>query len=322
MCHALGYPPASLYRALKPQNKKLRKRGGRSPRKLSQEEESHVHDILNSPKYCDMSPPEIFTTLLDKGRYHCSVRTMYRILQKHGQTTLRQQARAKNYARPELLATRENELWSWDITKLKGPRKWQYFHLYKIMDVYSRYVVGWMVADREKDDLAKKLIEETILRQNIRPETLTLHADRGSSMKSNTVAQLLSSLRVTKTHSRPHVSNDNPYSEAAFKTLKYKPDFPDRFGCVEHARAHCRAFFEWYNTKHHHSGIEMFTPEQVHYGTWRKVYENRKRVLQKAAEENPERFVKGKPVLRKIPSEVWINKPKSEEERELVKTGK
>lgn len=320
MCDVLNYPRASLYRALakgfaRPSSKVKRV----SHRKLSQEEETTILSILNSPRFRDMAPAEIYATLLDEGRYYCSARTMYRILSKHGQTSQRRQANAREYARPELLATRPNELWSWDITKLKGPAKWQYLLLYTIIDVYSRYIVGWLIADRESETLARELITETILRQEIIPGTLTLHADRGSSMKSNTVAQLLMNLSVKKTHSRPHVSNDNPYSESAFKTLKYRPDFPDRFGCIQDAKAHCRRFFSWYNSQHHHCGIAMLTPEQLHYGTWKTVIKEREKVLTQAFMIHPERFVKGLTKIKTAPTAVWINMPKNEQVEESEK---
>jgi putative transposase len=219
-----------------------------------------------------MAPAEIFFTLLDEGQYYCSERTIYRILQRCQQNVQRRQKTAGNYSRPELLATKPNQLWSWDITKLKGPKKWTYYYLYKIMDVYTRYVVGWMVAYRESAELAEDLIAESCFKQKIQRDQLTLHADRGSSMKSNLVAQLFADLGVTKTHSRPHVSNDNPYSESAFKTLgnpslweKYRPGFPESFGSIEDARNFCRNFFFWYNNQHRHSGIAMLTPELVHY---------------------------------------------------------
>jgi putative transposase len=256
-----------------------------------------------------MAPGEIYATLLDEGIYLCSERTMYRILSRHGQNRIRRQSAPRVYVKPELLATRPNELWSWDITKLKGPVKWTYYNLYKIMDVYSRYVVGWMVAHRESAVLARDLIEETCRKQEILSGTLTIHADNGSSMKSNTLGQLLIDLGVAKTHSRPHVSNDNPFSESAFKTLKYRPGYPERFGSIEDARLFCRDFFAWYNTEHRHSGIAMVTPEHVHYNTHREVMEKRARTLSGAWNHHPERFVKGKPVVKNVPGEVWINKP-------------
>lgn len=310
MCDALTYPRASYHRVLK-QPKKItglsRKRV--SHRKLTETEEMTIIDLLNSPRFRDMAPAEIYAQLLDEGRYYCSVRTMYRLLVRHGQCVQRRQRNPRNYTKPELLATKPNQLWSWDITKFKGPVKWQYFLLYKIMDVYSRYVVGWMVAERESEALARELIAESILRQEIVPGTLTLHADRGPSMKSNTVAQLLVDLQVRKTHSRPHVSNDNPYSESAFKTLKYRPDFPERFGSIYDARAHCKRFFRWYNAEHRHSGIAMLTPENVHYKNWKRVTEKRRDVLEQAFIFHPERFVKGISKVKSVPKAVWINKP-------------
>jgi transposase InsO family protein len=203
-------------------------------------------------------PGAVFATLLDEGVYHCSLRTMYRILDEAGETRERRdQLTHPAYQKPELLATGPNQLWSWDITKLKGHAKWTYFYLYVILDVFSRYVVGWMVAPRETAELAKRLIADTCDKQNILPDQLTIHADRGSSMTSKPVAFLLADLSVTKSHSRPYVSDDNPYSESHFRTLKYRPDFPERFGCIQDSRAFCQEFFTWYNEEHRHSGIEL-----------------------------------------------------------------
>jgi len=221
--------------------------------------------------------------------------------------------RHPQYSKPELLATGPNQVWSWDITKLSGPVKWSYYHLYVIMDIFSRYIVGWMVAHRESSALAKKLIGESIDRQQVEEGQLTLHADRGSSMKSKAVALLLSDLGVTKTHSRPHTSNDNPYSESQFKTLKYRPAFPKRFGSIEDARGFCRVFFQWYNKKHCHSGIALYPPEVVHYGQAEKVRVQRQEVLDAAYQHHPERFVKKPPVSQKLPEAVWINKPALEQ---------
>ena len=236
---------------------------------------------------------------------------MYRILTcEHGGVKERRKGHQRNnYRKPELLATRANEVWSWDITKLKGPVKWTYYYLYVILDLFSRYIVGWMIAHREQDALAKRLIEETCLKQGIVPGQLTVHADRGPSMKSKVVAHLLADLGVTKTHSRPHVSNDNPYSESQFKTLKYCPDFPDRFGSIQDVRVFCQSFFNWYNKEHRHSGIALMTPEQVHYGKSKFIYELRSQVLMEAFHKNPTRF-KGKlPKPFALPEAVWINKP-------------
>ncbi len=308
LCEALGVARSSYYRStgIKLKPRVMRKP---SPRKLSEDEEQKILDIVNSDRFCDMAPGEIFHILLDEGRYYCSERTIYRILERNLQNVQRRQKIAGNYSRPELLATRPNQLWSWDITKLKGPKKWTYYYLYKIMDVYTRYVVGWMVAYRESAELAEDLIAESCFKQRIKPDQLTLHADRGSSMKSNQVGHLLADLGVTKTHSRPHVSNDNPYSESAFKTLKYRPDFPENFGSIEDARSHCRDFFSWYNKEHRHSGIAMLTPEMVHYNFVDEVVEKRNRIYQKAYKANPERFVNGMPKAKLPDNEVWINKP-------------
>ncbi len=223
--------------------------------------------------------------------------------------SVRNQLRHPQYSAPELLATRPNQLWSWDISKLRGAVKWSYSYLYVILDVYSRYVVGWMVASRESAALAKRLIRETCERQGIARDQLTIHADRGSSMKSKAVALLLSDLGVTKTHSRPHVSNDNPYSESHFKTLKYRPEFPRRFGCIEDARSHCADFFRWYNTEHRHTGLGLLTPADVHHGLAKEKIAKRASVLSQAHAKHPERFPRGVPQPPALPKEVWINKP-------------
>ena len=249
-------------------------------------------------------------TLLDEGVYLCSIRTMYRVLAKHKEVReRRRQVRRPHYTRPELLAAGPNQVWSWDITRLKGPSKWTYFQLYVIMDIFSRYVVGWMVAYKEHSTLARRLIEDSCHKQQIQPNQLILHADRGSSMTSKTVSELLCDLKVVRTHSRPHVSNDNPYSEAQFKTLKYCPDFPEGFGSIEDARIFCRRFFDWYNNRHKHSGIGFLTPEQVHYGLTDEIVSRREDVLLAAFKENSRRF-KGKvPCVARPPVKVWINPP-------------
>jgi putative transposase len=236
---------------------------------------------------------------------------MYRILtDEHGDVKERRRhVQHPNYTKPELLATAPNQVWSWDITKLKGPVKWTYFYLYVILDIFSRYVVGWMVAHREQDGLAKRLIEETCLNQGIQPGQLIIHADRGSSMRSNAVAHLLSDLGITKSHSRPHVSDDNPYSEAQFKTLKYCPAFPDRFGSIQDSRCFCQEFFSWYNKDHYHSSIGLMTPEWVHYGMAEDVFGRRSTVLAKAYEKHPKRFKGKMPKPPALPEAVWINKP-------------
>jgi putative transposase len=247
---------------------------------------------------------------LDEQRYLCSERTMYRLLAVHQEVRERRnQLRHPRYAAPELVATAPNELWSWDITKLKGPAKWVYYYLYVILDVFSRYIVGWMVAERESAALAEQLIATTCARQGITPGQLTLHADRGSSMRSKDVALLLADLGVTKTHSRPYTATDNPYSEAQFKTLKYRPTFPERFGCLQHARRFCEPFFAWYNTAHRHSGLAMLTPHDVHHGLAAQRLAARATVLAAAHTAHPERFPRGIPTPGTLPRAVWINKP-------------
>ncbi len=307
LCLALGEPRSSWYRFRKPPT--IPKVKSPSFRRLRIEEERRVLDVLNSERFRDMAPAEIYATLLDEGIFICSVSTMYRILSRNRQSIIRRQAPPRIHTRPELLATRPNQLWSWDITKFKGPTTWTYFYLYKIMDVFSRYVVGWMVAYKESASLAEDLIAQTCLNEAIQPGQLTIHADRGSSMTSKAVSELLIDLGVIKTHARPHVSNDNPYSESAFKTLKYRPDFPDRFGSIEDARLFCRRFFAWYNNEHRHSGIALMTPLSVHNGTHTAIANNRQSTLTGAYHLHPERFVRSIPKVKLVPDQVWINKP-------------
>jgi putative transposase len=272
-----------------------------------------VLDELRAERFMDDAPAQVYATLLDEGAYLASQSTMYRLLAANGEVRERRdQLRRPNYAKPELLATRPNELWSWDITKLFGPQKWTYYYLYVILDVFSRYVVGWMVAHRESAVLAEKLISETLAKQGIQPGELTLHADRGSSMKSKPVAFLLADLGVTKSHSRPHVSNDNPFSESQFKTMKYRPEFPDRFGCIQDARAFDQPFFAWYNDDHRHSGLGLHTPASVHYGQAAAIRNERAVVLAGAYAAHQERFVRTMPQPPLLPTAVWINPPMPE----------
>jgi putative transposase len=280
-------------------------------RALSDEERGKVVEILHQERFMDKAPATVYATLLDEGTYLCSTRTMYRILGKEGEVRERRdQLRHPHYSAPQLLATGPNQVWSWDITKLLGPVKWSYFYLFVILDLFSRYVVGWMIAHRESAVLAERLIRETCEKQNIESGQLTIHADRGSSMTSKPVALLMADLGITKTHSRPHVSDDNPYSESQFKTLKYHPTFPERFGSIEDARAFCQQFFPWYNTEHRHSGIGLLTPATVHYGHDAIVTNQRQLVLTAAFSNHPERFVRGAPRPPRVPDAVWINKPK------------
>jgi len=288
----------------------------RAPRALSDEEQASVLEVLHSERFADTAPAEVVATLLDERTYLCSERTMYRLLAGNGEVRERRnQLHHPAYARPELLATRPNELWSWDTTKLRGPQKWTYYYLLVILDCFSRYTVGWCLAYRDTAKIAERLIAETLAKQGVDRDSLTIHADRGSSQASKPVAFLLADLGVTKSHSRPHTSNDNPYSEAQFKTLKYRPEFPERFRSMEEARAFCREFFTWYNEAHRHSGIAFMTPEAVHYGRAEAVNEIRGSTLATAFAAHPERFVRKPPAPPKVPSAVWINKP--EERREV-----
>jgi putative transposase len=307
-CEALGVSRATYYRSRRP--KPPRRPRPPPPRALDRAERRAVVDTLNSDRFADQAPAQVHAALLDEGSYLCSVRTMYRILDENELVRERRdQLRHPAYAKPHLVATRPNQLWSWDITKLLGPVSWSYFYLYVILDVFSRYVVGWMLADRESAELAKRLIEETCKKEQISPGQLDLHADNGPAMQSKLLAQLLCDLSVTKTHSRPHVSDDNPFSESQFKTMKYRPEFPDRFGSQEHGLSFCRFFFDWYNTRHHHSGLGFLTPAQVHHGLADGALAHRQLVLTRAHAAHPERFPHGPPSVSKPPREVWINRP-------------
>jgi len=315
-CEALEIPRATFYRHQRPEITADLSHVDRPapPLALTAEEKQTVLDMLHSERFVDRAPHQVYAVLLDEGNYYCSIRTMYRLLdQAHGGVKERRNhVKRHNYTKPELLATGPNQVWSWDITKLKSVIKWTYFYLYVIIDIFSRYVVGWMVAYREQTALAKRLIEQSCIKQDIAPGQLTVHADRGSSMKSKGVAELLVDLGVVKTHSRPHVSNDNPYSEAQFKTLKYCPQFPDKFGSIEDARSFCKDFFTWYHKEHRHSGIGLMAPEQVHYGLAKQIHAARSEVLRHAFEAHPDRF-KGKlPLPPSIPEAAWINQPKTD----------
>lgn len=281
-------------------------------RGLSEEERAAVREVLNSPRFQDAAPREVWATLLeDDGVYLCHWRTMYRILEKEGEVRERRnQLRHPHYKKPELLANRPNQVWSWDITRLLGPVKWTYFYLYVMMDVFSRYVVGWLIAAAETAEWAEHLIRTACERQAIQPGELIIHADRGAPMKAKTVAELMADLGVSKSHSRPYVSDDNPYSEAGFKTMKYHPDYPERFETMEIARAWARPFWDWYNDEHHHTGIALLTPATVHAGKAADVLAERQAILTAAFEAHPERFPNGVPMVAPLPSAVWINPPK------------
>jgi len=310
-CRSLGVPRATLYRHRRPRPRRSASMPRRKPlRALSAAERQQVLDVLHSEPFADKAPAEVYAALLDQGQYLCSIRTMYRILDDQQEVRERRdQLRHPAYPKPQLVATAPNQVWSWDITKLLGPAKWTYFYLYVILDIFSRYVVGWMLAHRESEHLAERLIRETVVKQGIARDQLTIHSDRGSSMRSQTVAQLLATLGITKSHSRPHVSDDNPFSESQFKTLKYRPEFPDRFVSIEHGLEFCGQFFHWQNHEHHHWGLGLLTPATVHYGQADRVLAARQAVLTAAHAVHPERFVRQPPQPLRLPREVWINPP-------------
>jgi putative transposase len=310
-CRALGLSRAGFYRRLQPRIRTATIPHQASPRALSQAERQGVRDVLNSERFADQAPAQVHTTLLDEGVYHCSTRTMYRILDEAQEVRERRNLlRHPHYHKPELLATGPNQVWSWDITMLPGPGKGTRFHLYVILDIFSRYVVGWLLAERECAHLATRLIRESCDKQQVQPEQLTIHSDRGPSMKSQTVAQLLAALGIIKSQSRPHVSNDNPFSESQFKTLKYRPEFPERFASYDEGRAFCVNFFAWYNDEHYHAGLRLLTPASVHHGQTGPILAQRGLTLQAAYAAHPERFVHGVPMPKAVPQTVWINPPK------------
>jgi putative transposase len=312
-CQDLSVPRSGVYRR---RRRRLSPPPVRSSsRRLKDEEKSTVLAYLHEERFQDCSPAQVYASLLDNGQYHCSIRTMYRLLDAEDENRERRhQLIHPTYRKPELLATGPNQLWSWDITKLRGPVKWSFYYLYVILDVFSRYVTGWMIAYRETAALAKQLIEHSCLKQKITPGQLTIHADRGSSMTSKSLALLLGDLGVVKTHSRPHVSDDNPFSEAHFKTLKYRPNYPDRFGSIQDARLFCQEFFPWYNQQHHHSGLNLLTPADVHYGQAVQLISKRQAVLDLAYQAHPERFVRRPPLHPSLPNAVWINPPAANKE--------
>jgi putative transposase len=310
-CRSLNVPRSSLYRR---RQAKAEPKPPPSPRRaLSPDERAEVRTVLNSERFQDSPPRQVYATLLDEAQYLCHWRTMYRILDEYQEVTERRDQRPHTiYQKPELVATAPNQVWSWDITQLKGPAKWCYFYLYVILDIFSRYVVGWLMAEQESAELAHRLITETCAKQGIKPEQLTLHSDRGSPMTSKLVTQLLTDLGIIKSHARPRTADDNPYSEAQFKTLKYRPDYPDRFQNLAHARQWGQSVFTWYNHDHYHSALGLLTPASVHYGQADLILAQRQQVLQAAYLAHPERFVKGLPVVPAPPKEVWINQSRSD----------
>lgn len=308
-CDALAVPRASYYRWRRPPAPSAIERP-RPRRALSQDEQHAVLALLDSPRFVDAAPREVYATLLDEGGYLCSPRTMYRLLEQRGEVRERRdQLRHPQYQKPELLATGPNQVWSWDITKLLGPQKWTYFYLYVLLDIFSRYVVGWLLAQRESATLAAHLLEESLRKEGVRAGQVTAHSDRGGPMISKTVAQLLADLGVVQSLSRPHVSDDNPFSESHFKTLKYHAGYPDRFGSIEDAKEWSRRFFQWYNFEHRHSGIGLVTPHALHHGHHHEIVAARQVVLDAARDRHPDRFVLGRPRLPPVPTAAWINPP-------------
>ena len=280
------------------------------PRRLSPEQTQAVLDILHEPRFIDQSPMEIYAQLLDEDQYLCSIRTMYRILGRNAEVRDRRRQREHpKFSKPELIATAPNKVWSWDITKLHGPAKWTYFYLYVVLDIFSRKAVGWLLAERESASLASRLVAEICEREGINQGDLLLHMDRGPAMKSKLLSQTLGILGVTKSHSRPYVSDDNPFSESQFKTLKYRPDFPERFASLAEAEAFCRDFFAWYNHEHHHVSLGLMTPHDIHAGLAHEKWDRRAKVLAQAYASHPERYPRGCPKPPPLPTEVWINKP-------------
>ena len=281
-------------------------------RALPESERAQVLAHLRTPRFADQTPTEVYATLLDEGVYLCSIRSMYRILATQGEVAERRRLRRHPvYQKPELLAEGPNQVWSWDITKLMGPVKWSYFYLYVILDIFSRRVVGWRVEHAESAIQFKALFQDAMAKHAVPPDQLTLHADRGAPMKAKATALMLADLGVVKSHSRPHTSNDNPFSEAHFKTLKYQPEFPKRFESINEARTFCRRFFGWYNQDHHHAGIGLMTPDQIHFGQADIIYASRQTTLDTAFLSTPERFVRQPPKPPQIPTAVWINPPKT-----------
>ncbi len=312
---ALGLSPATYYRRRLPTRPPVACRPSPA-RSLDEAEQQVVLDVLHSPRFVDKSPAEVFATLLDEEAYLCSERTMYRLLAANDEVRERRdQLRHPQYKKPELMATGPNQVWSWDITKLKTHAKWVYLYLYVILDIFSRYVVGWLLAENESSTLAERLVRETYDKHGIAPGQLVFHADRGPAMKAKPLVQLLAALDVVRSHSRPHVSNDNPFSESQFKTLKYHPSFPDRFGGLDDGLAFCREFFPWYNCEHHHSGIAYLTPHDVHYGRAAEVLRRRDEVMLAAYARHPERF-RRPPTPMVLPPAVWINPPSPTDLRE------
>jgi putative transposase len=307
-CEVLNVPRSRIYRDRQPKVDPVAR--PTPSHALSSAEKAQVRELLNSERFMDQAPRQVYATLLDEGTYLCHWRTMYRILSEHNEVRERRLLRRHPiYKKPELLATAPNQVWSWDITWMRGAHRLEKYPLYTVLDIFSRYVVGWMIAEVESSQLAKQLIAETARKQGIQPEQLTLHADNGSPMKGKPLSQLLVDLGISRSHNRPHTSNDNPFSEAQFKTMKYRPDYPDRFASIDAARQWARSFFDWYNNRHYHSGLNLLTPACVHYGDAPAVQQQRQQVMIQAYQAHPERFMRGMSLVQGAPMAVYINPP-------------
>ena len=308
-CEVLGVPRSRIYRSRQPQSEAQAR--PLPARALSPAERLAVREVLNSERYVDLAPRQVYAHLLDDGQYLCHWSTMYRILREHDEVRERRHQRQHPlYQKPELLATAPNQVWSWDITKLRGPHKGTSFALYVLLDIFSRYVVGWLIAERELASLAQTLIAASCQKEGIEPEQLTIHSDNGNPMRSKSLALLYADLGINASFTRPYTADDNPFSEAQFKTLKYQPDYPDRFGSIPDARAWARPFFTWYNQEHYHTGLNLLTPASVHHDFASHIQQQRQTVMTAAFDAHPERFVKGAPVVAGPPQAVWINPPK------------
>ncbi len=310
LCWALDFPKASFYRLTNKKTVKIQKTKSPNKRKVTEKEKHRALNLLNNVENIDKSPRQVFYEYLDSGEYICSLASFYRILNENGASCERRKIRKhRNYSRPELIATGPNQVWSWDVSKLKGPIKFSYFYLYTIIDIYSKLVIGWTIAERETSDIAKEMFLKSFKRQGIRPDLLIVHSDRGPIMKSDCLAKLYCDLGIERSLNRPYVSNDNPFSEANFKTLKYRPDYPDRFLSLNDADKYLDLFYKWYNKKHYHSGIKMLTPASVHYGNQNETVSKRNMIMEKAKQKNPERFFGKKKSYGTFKEPVYINKP-------------
>lgn len=307
-CAALGLSRATAYRRLAPPVGRRQGPRPAHPRRITDVERAEVLALLDSERFIDQPPREAYAALLSEGEYRCSWRTMYRILRERAPLRERRNHREpRRHAVPRLQAAAPNEVWSWDISKLPSYLSGVFFNLYVVLDLFSRFVVAWMVAERENSALAKQLFAEAISRYGIEPGQLIVHQDRGAPMTAHGFTELLSELGVERSYSRPRVSNDNPFSESTFHTVKYQPDYPGRFRDVRHARRWCEDFFHWYNEAHHHSGLALFTPTDVYHGQVEAVARQRESALARAYAAHPERFVNGPPQVARPPSRVLIN---------------